>query len=171
MQGINSPPWKYAVLWLRIYFGADLLWSGFRYISTGWVPFIPGTGGAYVQALDAIHMFPVVKYMECVLGILMLTNRFVLLAAIFEFPTSVSIFWINTFIVATPRQLFSGPNQLLMNGLLILAYSGYMASVFKPKLTPLALWEGFKVDVWKESLKFKKTSEPSSDIVGSGELQ
>ncbi|MEX3640572.1 hypothetical protein AB3X90_41065, partial [Paraburkholderia sp. BR14427] len=77
------------------------------------------------------------------LGILMLSNRFVLLAAIFEFPTSVSIFWINTFIVATPRQLFSGPQELLMNGILLLAYSGYMAVCFRPTLNPMWLWDGW----------------------------
>ncbi|APA84753.1 hypothetical protein BJG93_04630 [Paraburkholderia sprentiae WSM5005] len=169
MQGLNSPPWKYAVLWLRVYFGADLLWSGFRYLSTGWVPFIPGIGGQYVQALDAIHMFYAVKAVEMLAGILLLTNRYVLLGAILEFPTSISIFWINTFIVATPRQLFSGPNQLLMNGLILLAYGGYMANVFKPN-KPLALWEGFKVDVWKEHLRLSKGAESTSTTKKSNDF-
>lgn len=158
MKGINSPPWKYAVLWVRIYFGADLVWSGFRYLSTGWVPFIPGIGGEYVQALDHIHMFYAVKALELLAGILLLTNRYVLLGAILEFPTSISIFWINTFIVQTPRQLFSGPNQLLMNGLILLAYGGYMANVLRPNKEPFALWEGLKVDVWNEYLKLKQPS-------------
>lgn len=139
----SASPWKYVITWLRLYFGAHLFFSGIRYITSGYVPFIPGPGGAYVAAATVIHMYPAVKYMEFVFGMMLLTNRFVLLALILEMPTTVTIFWLNTFIVATPVQLFSGPQELLMNGALLVAYSGYMASVFRPKLKPMWLWEGW----------------------------
>jgi hypothetical protein len=144
MKSANASPWKYVIIWLRLYFGAHLFFSGIRYILSGYVPEIPGIGGVYVAAATTIHMYPAVKYMEFVYGLMLLTNRGVLLALVLEMPTTVTIFWLNTFIVATPRQLFSGPQELLMNGLLLLAYSGYLAAVFRPKLDPMWLWDGWK---------------------------
>jgi hypothetical protein len=144
MNSASNSPWKYVIMWLRLYFGAHLFFSGIRYITSGYVPPIPGVGGAYVAAATTIHLYPAVKYMEFVFGTMLLTNRFVMLALILEMPTTVTIFWLNTFVVATPRQLFSGPQELLMNGLLLLAYSGYMASVFRPTLKPMWLWDGWK---------------------------
>ncbi|MGF6878524.1 hypothetical protein [Paraburkholderia sp. MM5477-R1] len=82
--------------------------------------------------------------MEFFYGLMLLTNRGVLLALIREMPTTVTIFWLNTYIVATPRQLFTGPQELFMNGMLLLAYSGYMAAVFRLKLEPMWLWNGRK---------------------------
>ncbi|AKC69455.2 hypothetical protein MB84_08130 [Pandoraea oxalativorans] len=113
---------------------------------TRYVPEIPGDGGAYVNAATTIYLYPAVKYMECIFGLMLLSNRFVLLALVLEMPTTVTIFWLNTFIVATPRQLFTGPQELLMNGLLLLAYSGYMAAIFRPRLMPQWLWDGAKVN-------------------------
>ena len=78
--------------------------------------------------------------MEFVFGIMLLTNRFVLLALILEMPATVNIFWLNTFVVATPRQLFTGPQELFLNGILLLAYGGYLGAALKPRLAPLFLW-------------------------------
>jgi len=82
--------------------------------------------------------------MECVLGLMLLTNRGVLLALMLEMPATVNIFWLNTFIVATPRQLFTGPQELFMNGALLLAYGGYYVSVLQAKVEPMWLWDGLK---------------------------
>lgn len=138
----KNSAWYYIVHWLRLYFGAHLLFSGIRYAVTGYVPEIPGVGGEWVQANANIYLYQAIKYLEIVTGAMILTNRFTLLGLILEFPATVNIFWLNTFIVATPRQLFTGPQELFLNGVLLLAYSGWMVAVLKPKLEPLWLWDG-----------------------------
>lgn len=144
MSRANQSPWKYVILWLRIYFGAHLFYSGARFILTSYVPEIPGPGGVYVEAAQGIYIFQIVKYLECIFGIMLLTNRGVLLALMLEMPATVNIFWLNTFIVATPRQLFTGPQELFMNGVLLLAYGGYFATVLQAKVEPMWLWDGLK---------------------------
>ncbi|NSX14696.1 hypothetical protein HTY52_11500 [Cupriavidus taiwanensis] len=144
MSSATQSPWKYVILWLRIYFGAHLFYSGARFILTSYVPEIPGPGGVYVEAAKGIYIFQIIKYMECVFGIMLLTNRGVLLALMLEMPATVNIFWLNTFIVATPRQLFTGPQELFMNGVLLLAYGGYFASALQAKVEPMWLWDGWK---------------------------
>lgn len=135
----------YIITWLRLFFGAHLLFSGGRYILTGYVPEIPGIGGEWVAANAAIGVYQAVKYMECLFGIMLLTNRFVLLALVLEMPSTVNIFWLNTFVVATPRQLFTGPQELFLNGVLLLAYGGYLGAALKPRLEPLWLWDSSRV--------------------------
>ena len=131
----------YIVTWLRLFFGAHLLFSGGRFILTGYMPAIPGVGGEWADANAAIGLYQAVKYMEFVFGVMLLTNRFVLLALILEMPATVNIFYLNTFIVATPRQLFTGPQELFLNGVLLLAYAGYLGAAIKPRLEPLWLWD------------------------------
>ena len=140
----NKSPWYYIIHWLRLYFGAHLLFSGIRYAVTGYVPDIPGVGGEWVQANANIYLYQMIKYLEIVTGAMLFFNRFTLLGLILEFPATVNIFWLNTFIVATPRQLFTGPQELFMNGVLLLAYSGWIFAALKPKLEPLWLWDGAK---------------------------
>lgn len=135
-------PWFFIVHWLRLYFGANLLFSGIRYAVTGFVPEIPGIGGEWVQANANIYLYQIIKYLEIVTGAMLVLNRYPLLALILQFPASINIFWLNTFIVGTPRQLFSGPQELFMNGVLLLAYSGWMAAALKSRLEPLWLWQG-----------------------------
>lgn len=130
----------YIITWIRLFFGAHLAFSGWRYILTGYVPEIPGIGGEWAAANMAIGMYQAVKYMEAIFGLMLLSNRFVLLALILEMPATVNIFWLNTFVVATPRQLFTGPQELFLNGVLLLAYSGYLGAALKPRLEPLWLW-------------------------------
>jgi len=138
----NKSAWYYIVHWLRLYFGAHLLFSGIRYAATAYVPDIPGVGGEWVQANANIYLYQAIKYLEIVTGAMIFFNRFTLLGLILEFPTTVNIFWLNTFIVATPRQLFTGPQELFMNGVLLLAYSGWIYAAVKPRLEPLWLWDG-----------------------------
>ena len=136
--------WYYIAHWLRLYFGAHLLFSGIRYAATAYVPDIPGVGGEWVQANANIYLYQAIKYLEIVTGAMIFFNRFTLLGLILEFPTTVNIFWLNTYIVAMPRQLFTGPQELFLNGVLLLAYGGYVGAALKPSLHPLWLWESAK---------------------------
>ncbi|QXZ08196.1 hypothetical protein KUF54_08625 [Comamonas sp. Y33R10-2] len=143
----SKSPWYYIVHWIRLYFGAHLLFSGLRYAFTGYVPNIPGVGGEWVNANAEIYLYQIIKYLEIVTGAMIFFNRMPLLGLILEMPASVNIFWLNTIIVASPempRQYFTGPQELFLNGVLLLAYSGWMAAALKPKLEPLWLWNGDK---------------------------
>lgn len=142
MKMASQSPWYYVIHWLRLYFGAHLLFSGLRFAFTGYVPEIPGVGGEWVQANANIYLYQAIKYLEILTGAMLFFNRWPLLGLIIEMPASVNIFWLNTFIVATPRQLFTGPQELLLNGVLLLAYSGWMYAALKPKLEPLWTWDG-----------------------------
>jgi hypothetical protein len=53
--------------------------------------------------------------------------------------------------------------KLFMNGVLLLAYSGYMASVFRPSLKPLWLWDG-----WKMPIDSDRRSQPLASSMQSG---
>ena len=142
MKMASQSPWYYVIHWLRLYFGAHLLFSGLRFAFTGYVPEIPGVGGEWVQANANIYLYQAIKYLEILTGAMLFFNRWPLLGLIIEMPASVNIFWLNTFIVATPRQLFTGPQELFLNGVLLLAYSGWMYGALKPKLEPLWTWDG-----------------------------
>jgi hypothetical protein len=146
----SQSPWYYVIHWLRLYFGAHLLFSGLRFAFTGYVPEIPGVGGEWVQANANIYLYQAIKYLEILTGAMLFFNRWPLLGLIIEMPATVNIFWLNTFIVATPRQLFTGPQELFLNGVLLLAYSGWMYAALKPKLEPLWTWDGqeaYKPDI------------------------
>ncbi|WP_193790887.1 hypothetical protein [Sphingomonas turrisvirgatae] len=155
----NDSPTFYIITWIRLFFGAHLLFSGGRYILTGYVPEIPGIGGEWASANAALGLYQAVKYMEFVFGIMLLTNRFVLLALILEMPATVNIFYLNTVIVQTPRQLFTGPQELFLNGVLLLAYSGYLAAAIKPRLDPLWLWHSNRAlkDGYAETIRSEGT--------------
>jgi hypothetical protein len=160
LKSESQSPWYYIIHWLRLYFGAHLLFSGIRFAATGYVPDIPGIGGAWMHAQADLHLYQAVKYLEIFTGAMIYFNRFPLLGLILEFPTTVNIFWLNTFIVATPRQLFTGPQELFMNGVLLLAYSGWMYGALRPKLEPLWVWNGAKAYVPELGERIAEPSKP-----------
>lgn len=111
---------------LRVYYGLHLIWSSSRYWFAGGQPVIPHPiGGPFIESLVAMGLFPGIKAMEGVIGLVLLSNRFVPLALVLEMPTSFTVFYLNTFITAAPRQLITGPLELGVNCLLLLAYFRY----------------------------------------------
>lgn len=111
---------------LRIYYGLHLIWSASRYWFAGGQPAIPHPiGGPFIESLSAMGLFPGIKAMEGVIGILLVLNRYVPLALILEIPTSFTIFYLNVFITGAPRQLLTGPLELGVNCALLLAYFRY----------------------------------------------
>lgn len=158
---VTEAPGKYVVMWIRLFFGAHLAYSGWRYIFTGYVPPIPGVGGAYVMAAADIYLYQAVKYGEAIFGVMLLANRFVPLALILEMPATINIFWLNTFIVATPRQLFTGPQELFLNGILLLAYGYYFRGILVQKAKPSLHW------IPEKELNALDTSQPGASGAGS----
>jgi len=155
---------KYVVLWFRTFYGAHLTYSAMRYylayapksllLAVHYKPLGAVThplAHAFVDAITATGIYHVVKTVELIVGIALLANLFVPLVLVIEMPISVVIFILNFFVVASDRQLFSGPQEILLNGLLMVFYSRYYLPLLKPVVPPLPLW----------------TREPSTGTLGS----
>lgn len=108
---------------LRIYMGGHLLWSCLRYWMSDMQPAINHpVGGPFVESLVAMSAFPGIKTIEGLVGVLLLANRFVPLALVLEVPTSVTIFYLNTFVTARLSGVLTGPPELGVNLVLMLLY-------------------------------------------------
>jgi uncharacterized membrane protein YphA (DoxX/SURF4 family) len=134
----------YFILWVRVAFGVHALLSGINYF----YPLVPpppvnlSPAGPFVAEMDAVGLYALIKVVEVLVGVLLIANVYVPLALVLEMPTTMSIFFLNTFVDSSPRQLYTGPKELIFNLLLILAYWAY----FRPLLTARAeytpLWRG-----------------------------
>jgi hypothetical protein len=102
-------------------------------------------------------LYPGIKALEGIVGIVLLTNRFVPLVLVLEVPISFNIFYLNVFITGAPRQLLTGPLELGVNCALLLAYFRYYEPFLRPRayaapprlLGPSAI--DAPADTWKES--------------------
>ncbi|MEO9132552.1 MAG: hypothetical protein ABI240_15270 [Sphingomonas sp.] len=111
---------------LRIYFGGHLLWSSIRFWMTDAQPVIHHPlGGPFVASLVAIGAFPAIKTLEGIVGVALLSNRFVPLALVLEVPTSATVFYLNTFVTGGVMGWTTGPAELGANCALLLVYFGY----------------------------------------------
>jgi riboflavin transporter len=153
MNKTASGKLKYAILWFRIFYGAHLTYSAMRYYlayAPHWLlaaihykpfaPAMPPVARAFVDAITATGIYQVVKTVELIVGVALLANLFVPLVLIIEMPISVVIFILNFFVVASDRQLFSGPQEILLNGLLIVFYSRYYRPLLQPVVSPAPPW-------------------------------
>ena len=144
---------RYVVLWFRIFYGAHLTYSALRY----YLVFAPDSflravhyqplgrithpvAGPFVDALTETGIYHVVKTVELIVGVALLANRFVPLMLVVEMPISVVIFILNFFVVASDRQLFSGPQEIFLNLLLMVFYSSYYRPLLKSVAPPRLLW-------------------------------
>ncbi len=118
MHAAEKSPWKYLVLWLRLYFAIHYLASGLNFVIFNFVPDFSHAGrvGPYLHAMADIGFYQVIKYLEVVLGTMLLFNLAVPLALIVMAGVSVTIIYLNLFISPAPRQLFTGIQELLLNG-------------------------------------------------------
>ncbi len=138
--------WQF-VTFFRLLFAAHLLYSGAAYIFFGWVPSAMSNPnspvGQFMVHLDQIGLYPLVKYVEFFLGLLALTNRFTPAAAVMEFPITVMIAYLNIAVegAIAPRHYYTGVQELLINGIVLLGYGGYYRSMLKMKNQPVWLWE------------------------------
>ncbi len=141
---------KYVVLWFRIYFGMHLLYSAMRYLlhfDAGVGPSPDSVGGQFVAAITVTGIYHAVKIIELIVGAMLIANLFVPLALVIEMPISIVIFILNFLIVGTGRQLFSGPQEVILNVLMILFYGRYYAPLFKFNPVPRPLWTIKRSDI------------------------
>jgi uncharacterized membrane protein YphA (DoxX/SURF4 family) len=137
---------RYIVLWVRIAFGFHSLMSGLNHFFE-FLPLPPiaaSPAGAFIGELAATGLYDVIKLVEIAVGFCLVFNLFVPLALVVELPITLSIFWINTFIDAAPRQLFTGPRELFYNAFLLAAYAGYYA--------PMLAWRAHVKPIWRPSV-------------------
>lgn len=146
MINASDPPWKYLIMWLRIYFAIHYLKSGLYFVIFDYIPDFSKAGdvGAYLYEMNKIGFYPFVKYLEVILGALLLFNRFVPLVLIIMAGITVQISYLNLVVSPHPRQNFTGTQELLLNGSLLLAYGGYYADYLRSKVQPYFLWQGLK---------------------------
>lgn len=139
-------PWKHIVLWLRIVFGVHLAYSGLAFALGEWVPtnLAQGTPGAgtFMLALADIGLYQVVKYLEILVGFLLIFDVAVPLALVLEFPITIVIAYLNIVVEGTGRQLFTGPQELFLNVALLLAYGGHYSGFLRLRAEPRWLWRG-----------------------------
>ena len=147
---------KYVILWFRIFFATHLLYSAGRHYYTEWQAqlngtgsfiqnlVIPGAGGRFVNSLVEMGLYDIVKFIELVVGFCLLFNLFVPLMLMVELPISFIIFYLNFIIVGTGNQLFTGPQEIILNGLLMVFYFGYYKSMLVPIAKPQPMWTFFK---------------------------
>ncbi|MPN57110.1 hypothetical protein SDC9_204804 [bioreactor metagenome] len=79
--------------------------------------------------------------MEIVLGSMLLFNILVPVALAFMAGIAFQIIYLNLFVSPHPRQLFTGTQELLLCGLLILAYAKNFAGLFQFKAQPGFPWQ------------------------------
>ena len=148
MFKITESPWYYVIYWVRMFFAAHLIYSGGRYVLFQHVPELSGLTGSYIDAISSIGLYQGVKYFELITGLLILSNRWVPLALLLEMPITVMIFYLNVFISAmidgSPLQYFTGPQELFLNGFLLVAYGGYYCNFLRFKARPYWLWNGYR---------------------------
>jgi len=139
----DKGPWKYIVLWLRYYYAIHFLKSGINFAVFGVVPDFSKAGavGPYLREMHEVGFYPFVKYLEIVLGGMLLLNILVPVALAVMAGIALQIIYLNLFISPHPRQLFTGTQELLLCGLLILAYGKYFAHLFQWKSSPRFPWQ------------------------------
>ena len=133
--------WQFTTF-VRILFGLHLVYSGAAYVFFGWVPSAfhnPASPvGHFMVELDRIDLYPVVKHIELVLGLLVLSNRFAPLAAVMELPITIMIAYLNIFVegAIAPRHYYTGIQELAINGAVLLGYGAYYRTMLEPRARP-----------------------------------
>ncbi len=142
-----SGPWRYIITWCRLWYGAHLLYSGIRFYVTGTQPVPHPVAGPFIASLNATGIYPLIKNIEIVTGAMLFLNIMVPLALVIEVPISVTIFILNFFIVASERQLVSGPLEVIANGILLVFYARYYLPLLTPSAPPRPLWTASASDI------------------------
>ena len=120
------------------------MYSSLRHYLTDFNAFVPDVGGRFVNSLVETGIYEIVKATEGIVGLFLILNIFVPLMLVIEFPFSVVIFYFNFVVVGTPRQLFTGPQEIFLNGVLILFYFGYYRDLLRPRVPPAPVWQSTK---------------------------
>jgi putative oxidoreductase len=135
---------KYAVLAARYYFGAHTFISGINHYLLFFpdpLPMKPEMTGRFMTVLVDSGMYDVCKGIEIVAGLLLLLGRWVPLALILEAPVTMIIFYLSIYMTGSPRTVFTGWREAVLNFGLLAAYWGYFRPIFfQPNLPLKPFW-------------------------------
>lgn len=145
MKTANESPWAHLILWLRLYYAIHFLESGLNFALFGFIPDFSkaGLAGPFQVEMASIGLYQIVKYLEVVLGGMLLVNFGTPLVLILMAGISFIIIYLNLFVSPDPRQTFSGTQELLLIGTLLLAHGGYYADFCRARVRPFWFWDGF----------------------------
>jgi hypothetical protein len=145
--GLNADrgTFGYVVIWVQYFFGIHALESGLNFfINPEAQPIMEQANAAAFQFhMTEMGLFTVVKVIEVVVGLCLVLNVFVPLAAMLEMPVSIIICYMAVFVVAGPRQLWTGPKELICNALLLFAHWGYFRGLFSPHIRWKPVWKNW----------------------------
>ena len=133
---------RYGVIFVQYFFGAHSLLSG----SNHFLHFVPEPSptnpltAPFMMAISNMGLFDVVKVIETVVGLCLVFNVWVPLAAIAEMPVTVIIWYVSVVLSHQPRPNYTGWRELLMNGILLAAYGRYLLPLLNPRLPLREIW-------------------------------
>lgn len=137
---------KYLLLAARYFFGGHALVSGANHylkIVPDIMPRDPVIAARFIGVLLDTHLYDFVKAIEIVCGLSLLTGWFMPVALMMEMPVTVIICYLSLFIAPTPRSIYTGPRELILNLVLLGAYWGYLKPmVLQPRLGVAPIWRG-----------------------------
>lgn len=137
---------RYVILWIQMAFGMHSLISGLNYF----LEFLPlprvlhPLAGPFVDAMTAMGLFDLIKLVETLVGIALITNRFVPLALIAELPTSITISWMSIIVVHSPRAVYTGLKEILFNVILLAWFAGWFTPLLRPRIEGRPLWREWR---------------------------
>jgi len=140
------------ITFFRVLFAFHLIYSGAAYVFFGWVPSAfhnPASPvGRFMVELDSVGLYPLVKYIELFLGVLVLSNRFVAVAAVAELPITIIISYLNIFVEGAidARHYYTGVQELTINGMVLLGYGAYYRTMLTARPRPQWLWQRLDQD-------------------------
>jgi uncharacterized membrane protein YhaH (DUF805 family)/uncharacterized membrane protein YphA (DoxX/SURF4 family) len=133
---------KYAVWFVRFIFAAWMIPAGINHF----IPLFPQPMGSQplshelIVALLDSHLFVLVKIVELVAGVMVLTGFFTPLALLICMPVSFCVFfWDAPLEGWSSTAALYGGSTLLSNLLLCIAYLGSYRAMFTPRAVPLTL--------------------------------
>jgi putative oxidoreductase len=145
MKTAIESPWRHLFMWVRFYYAIHFLESGLNFALFHFIPDFSraGAAGPMQVELANIGLYQLVKYAEVVTGALLLVEVLAPLVLILMAAISFFIIYLNLFISPDPRQLFSGTQEVLLVGTLLVAYGGYYADMCRVRSGPFWFWDGF----------------------------
>lgn len=117
----------------QFFFGGWFLYNGLNYFFE-FFPQPPGSSALAYQLISALidtGLFAIVKIMEAIIGVMLLTNRLVPLAIVLAVPISLSIAHMNMVNVGDPLANGSAIAILVLNAIMAIGY----LDKFLPMLT------------------------------------
>mgnify|MGYP001548510595 CR=1 FL=1 len=143
---------KYIVLAARYFFGGHALVSGLNHYLT-FVPDImprnPEIAVRFMSVLLDSHLYDVVKVIEILCGLSLLTGLFIPIGLALEMPVSVIVCYLSLFIAPVPRSIYTGPREVILNLFLLSVYWGHfkvLALQARPAWKPIWRANAFRLD-------------------------